>query len=252
MSISRWTCHALSQPHRWAGFGAYCPLPMAWYASRNPFDSPAAHRSCTALRLQFCYIYRHRNPFSRDTQMEACAQNGSRAEPIHRETGCRAHADAFCRRGRPEGRVRPARMALVVARGHIPDPARMPRSDMLDRDGENVLRAEPSGLEKRDLDVWGSGNTVTVKGQSRRDKWKEQDNYFWQEISQEELSRTMTLPARRRRGQGARRSRIACPNAHRLNGRPTSAAASRSNNRRCQAGRVTYQESAPKASPGMK
>ncbi|MDA8095312.1 MAG: Hsp20/alpha crystallin family protein [Betaproteobacteria bacterium] len=75
------------------------------------------------------------------------------------------------------------------------EPAPMPRIDMVNRDGEIVLRAELPGMEKKNLDISVTGNTVTLKGQSRREEKDEKGDYFRQEISQGAFSRTLTLPA---------------------------------------------------------
>ncbi len=71
----------------------------------------------------------------------------------------------------------------------------MPRVDVIDRDDEIVVRAEIPGVEKKDLDVSATENTVTVKGSTRHEEREEKGNYYRCEISQGAFSRTVTLPA---------------------------------------------------------
>lgn len=71
----------------------------------------------------------------------------------------------------------------------------MPRVDVIDRDDEIVVRAEIPGVEKNDLDVSMTNNTVTVKGSTRHEEKEEKGNYYRCEISRGAFSRTVTLPA---------------------------------------------------------
>lgn len=71
----------------------------------------------------------------------------------------------------------------------------MPRVDVIDRDDEVVVRAEIPGVEKKDLDVSMTNNTVTVKGSTRHEEREEKGNYHRCEISHGAFSRTVTLPA---------------------------------------------------------
>ena len=53
-----------------------------------------------------------------------------------------------------------------------PFDAALPKVDILDRDDDILLRAELPGVDKKDLDVTISGNSVTIKGVTRRKKRK--------------------------------------------------------------------------------
>ncbi|MDA8095867.1 MAG: Hsp20/alpha crystallin family protein [Betaproteobacteria bacterium] len=91
----------------------------------------------------------------------------------------------------PHGWLRPFRWEWPARAG----PAPMPRIDLVDRDGEFVLRAEIPGVEKKDLDISVTGTTVTLKGQSSHEEKEEKGDYFRQEISHGAFCRTMMLPA---------------------------------------------------------
>lgn len=71
---------------------------------------------------------------------------------------------------------------------------RMPKVDMLDREDEILVRAELPGVEKKDLDVNLSGQTLTIKGETRRREEKREDEYYRSEITEGKVSRTLRLP----------------------------------------------------------
>ncbi len=71
----------------------------------------------------------------------------------------------------------------------------MPRVDVLDRDDEVLIRAEVPGVEKKDLDISMTDNTITIKGSTRREEKEEKGDYCRCEISRGAFSRTIALPA---------------------------------------------------------
>ena len=91
---------------------------------------------------------------------------------------------------RPFGWERPSFRELGA-----PFEGRFPREDVVDRDDEIVVRAELPGVEKKDLDVSVTENTVTIKGSSRREEKEVKGNYYRSEISTGTFSRTVALPA---------------------------------------------------------
>lgn len=78
---------------------------------------------------------------------------------------------------------------------------RLPKVDVIDRDDEVVVKAEVPGLDKKDLDISVTGNTVTIKGQSSREEKEERGDYYRCEISRGSFSRTVSLPAEVDAGQ---------------------------------------------------
>ncbi len=72
---------------------------------------------------------------------------------------------------------------------------RMPRVDVIDRDEEVVVKAELPGVDKKDLDVSVTGDTVTIKGQTSHEEKEEKGDYYRSEITRGSFSRTLTLPA---------------------------------------------------------
>jgi HSP20 family protein len=76
-----------------------------------------------------------------------------------------------------------------------PFEGKMPTVDVVDRESEVVVRAELPGVEKKDLDVTMSDNTVTIKGSVKHEEKEEKGDYYRREISEGSYARTVMLPA---------------------------------------------------------
>ncbi len=72
---------------------------------------------------------------------------------------------------------------------------KLPRVDVIDRDEEVVVRAEVPGVDKDNLEVTLSANTITIKGSTSHEEKEEKGNYYRCEISQGSFTRTVALPA---------------------------------------------------------
>ena len=70
-----------------------------------------------------------------------------------------------------------------------------PRVDVIDRDDEVLVRAELPGVEKNDLDVSLTENTVTIKGSKSSEQKEEQGDFYRCEIARGEFLRTVPLPS---------------------------------------------------------
>ncbi|MBI5461810.1 MAG: Hsp20/alpha crystallin family protein [Gammaproteobacteria bacterium] len=71
---------------------------------------------------------------------------------------------------------------------------RMPHVDVIDRETDILVRAELAGVDKKDLDISVSDNTLTLRGCTREESKEEEGDYYRCEIAQGEFARTMTLP----------------------------------------------------------
>ena len=71
---------------------------------------------------------------------------------------------------------------------------RLPRIDVIDRDAEVVVRAEIPGINKDDLDVSVTDDTVTIKGEIKHEEKEEKGDYYRHEISRGAFARTIALP----------------------------------------------------------
>lgn len=71
----------------------------------------------------------------------------------------------------------------------------VPNIDVIDRDGEILVKANMPGIEKKDIDISLTKNTVTIKGETNHEEKEEKDNYYRCEISKGSYMRTLVLPA---------------------------------------------------------
>lgn len=69
-----------------------------------------------------------------------------------------------------------------------------PRVNVIDRDDEIVVRVEVPGVKKEDLDITLTDNTVTIKGETRREEKEEKGDYYRCEIASGAFTRTVGLP----------------------------------------------------------
>ena len=72
---------------------------------------------------------------------------------------------------------------------------RAPRIDVINRDEDIIVRAEVPGVNKDDLDISLTENTITIQGSSDRQEKEEKGNYYRCEISRGTFSRSVVLPS---------------------------------------------------------
>jgi len=75
-----------------------------------------------------------------------------------------------------------------------PFEGRMPRVDMVDKEGEIVIRAELPGVKKGDIEVTLSENTVKIEAHMAVEETEEKGEYYRREMSQGNFQRTLALP----------------------------------------------------------
>jgi HSP20 family protein len=73
--------------------------------------------------------------------------------------------------------------------------SRMPKVDVIDRETEIVVEAELPGVNKEDVEVTVTDNSVTLKATSTKEETEEKGDYHRREISRGYFSRTLPLPA---------------------------------------------------------
>lgn len=76
-----------------------------------------------------------------------------------------------------------------------PFEGKTPKVDVIDRDNEVVVKAELPGVDKKDLDISVTRNSVTIKGSTSHEEKEEKGNVYRREISCGSYSRTLSLPA---------------------------------------------------------
>lgn len=73
---------------------------------------------------------------------------------------------------------------------------RMPRTDVIDRDEDFLVRVEVPGVDKKDIEVSLADNMLTVKGKVQHEEKEQKGDYYRCEISQGAFSRTVLIPAK--------------------------------------------------------
>ncbi|TCV90397.1 Hsp20/alpha crystallin family protein [Sulfurirhabdus autotrophica] len=71
---------------------------------------------------------------------------------------------------------------------------KVPSVDIIEHDGDILVRAEVPGVDKKDLDISVTENTVTIKGKSSHEEKEEKGDYYRCEISRGAFARTVSLP----------------------------------------------------------
>ncbi|MDH5371185.1 MAG: Hsp20/alpha crystallin family protein, partial [Gammaproteobacteria bacterium] len=65
---------------------------------------------------------------------------------------------------------------------------------VIERDGEIVVKAMMPGVEKKDIEISMTKNTVTISGKTSHEEKEEKGNYYRHEISKGSYMRTLSLP----------------------------------------------------------
>lgn len=130
---------------------------------------------------------------------KAESEAGAANEPYHAMSPFEELENAFERaysRFFPHNWLRQARWELPRW-GDLPVPfeGKHPRVDVIDHDDKVVVKAELPGVEKKDLDVTMSDNTVTIKGSASHEKEEKKGDYYRKEMSSGSFARTVVLPA---------------------------------------------------------
>ena len=77
-----------------------------------------------------------------------------------------------------------------------PFQGRMPRTDVIDRDEDILVRAEIPGVDKKDIEVSLADDMLTVKGKVQHEAKEQKGDYYRCEITQGAFSRTVLIPAK--------------------------------------------------------
>jgi len=76
-----------------------------------------------------------------------------------------------------------------------PFEGKSPSVDVIERDDAVIVKAELPGVDKKDIDVSVTSNTVTIKGSTSHEEKEEKGDYYRCEMSRGSYSRTLSLPA---------------------------------------------------------
>jgi HSP20 family protein len=96
----------------------------------------------------------------------------------------------------PRGWFSPFHMKWPVLRD-VPAPfeGKTPSVDVIDRDDEVVVKAELPGVDKKDLDISVTSNSVTIQGSTSHEAKEEKGDYYRCEMSRGSYSRKLALPS---------------------------------------------------------
>ncbi|NIP37596.1 MAG: Hsp20/alpha crystallin family protein [Candidatus Dadabacteria bacterium] len=71
-----------------------------------------------------------------------------------------------------------------------------PVVDMYDNKDEIVVKAEIPGMKKEDVHVTTTEDSVTIKGEMKKEEEVKEDDYYYSERSSGSFSRTLHLPSK--------------------------------------------------------
>ena len=71
-----------------------------------------------------------------------------------------------------------------------------PSVDMYDKKDEIVVKAEVPGIEKENINISISDNTLTIKGETKKEEEVKEEDYYYSERSYGSFARTLSLPAK--------------------------------------------------------
>ncbi|MCK4791937.1 MAG: Hsp20/alpha crystallin family protein [Desulfobacteraceae bacterium] len=96
----------------------------------------------------------------------------------------------------PAGRLRPFHMEWP-SWGELAAPfeGKTPRVDVIDRKKDILVKAALPGVDKKDIDISVTKNSVTIKGSTSHEHKEKKEDYYHSEISRGSYSRTLVLPA---------------------------------------------------------
>jgi HSP20 family protein len=96
----------------------------------------------------------------------------------------------------PMGLLHPFRMEWP-SRGELAAPfeGKTPHVDVINRKKEILVKAALPGVDKKDIDISVTKDSVTIKGSTSHELKEEKEDYYHSEISRGSYCRTLVLPA---------------------------------------------------------
>lgn len=86
-----------------------------------------------------------------------------------------------------ESFIRPSRSWLAPRVGEL-------AIDMYETDEDMVVKASVPGVKPEDIDITITGNTLTIKGETKAEEEIKEENYIYKERRYGAFSRSVTLP----------------------------------------------------------
>ena len=95
----------------------------------------------------------------------------------------------------PRGWMRPFQRDWPAWGGPAAFGGKTPSVDLIERDDAIIIKAELPGVDKKDLDISVTRNSVTIRGTTSHEEKEEKGDYYRSEITRGEYARTLPLPA---------------------------------------------------------
>jgi HSP20 family protein len=126
---------------------------------------------------------------------KASKQEIQKAEPVHPMNPFEA-MDRLFESYFPRGWMRPFHIEWPsFPELPVPFEGKAPHVDIIDRKNQIVVKAALPGVDKKDIDVSVTKNSVTIKGSTSHEEKEEKEDYYRSEISRGSYCRSMMLPA---------------------------------------------------------
>ncbi len=128
-------------------------------------------------------------------KLSSATKGGELQRPARRTTSPFEEMDRMFESLTPRGWMQPLRQEWPAwVNLQAPFDGSVPKIDVVARDNEIVVRAELPGVDKRDLDISVTAESVTIKASTRQARKEEKGDYHRREISQGSFVRTVMLP----------------------------------------------------------
>jgi len=115
------------------------------------------------------------------------------------ESGFFKEMDRFFEEYLPHRWLHQFRLGLpgsLAAHGRLsPFAGKTPSVDVIDREGDFLIKAELPGVDKKDINITLANNTLTLEAKMSKEEKEEKEEYFRQEICRGAYQRTIVLPA---------------------------------------------------------
>lgn len=87
------------------------------------------------------------------------------------------------------------RPGSLAAHSLSPFAGKTPTVDVIDREGDFLIKAELPGVGKEDINITIADNTLTLEAKMSKEEKEEKGEYFRREICRGSYQRTLALPA---------------------------------------------------------
>ncbi|MCF6218664.1 MAG: Hsp20/alpha crystallin family protein [Gammaproteobacteria bacterium] len=129
-------------------------------------------------------------------KLSSATKGGEFQHPPRRATNPFEEIDRVFESVSPRGWMQPLRQEWPAwASLEAPFDGYAPKVDVVAHDNEVVVRAELPGVDKKNLDISVTADSVTIKAFTRQESNEDKGDYHRREISRGSFVRTVALPA---------------------------------------------------------